>query len=321
MPIYAILASRLVRVQLLQTRSLGPYLRVHLNLTLESNGNNNGVTEMTLLGAKCMLLVRDGPELQEIGLAEALSDNNVFPGVGATHELRFDLRVSHFELQKLEEIRSGGDLHFLCHSLMWIPASYTRDGERATENVHINTVQDRNVYKYPRSEWIDDLNKTDYGKIDMIEIPQLQIANVAASKDVQRFLSEAQKAIMEGRYGDALGECRKVLNVVYNAVDAWGASHEFEKEIAQRLQDIKAGDRPNALRKYVFEKLVGHKEKGERINNLRNVLFQYLSLDAHEADHSGMEFTPHDALLAVRVTTGFAANVLRYLANAETKYS
>jgi len=82
---------------------------------------------------------------------------------------------------------------------------------------------------------------------------------------------------------------------------------------------LKLMSKENAKRNLYFSKLLKHDEKGERLNKLRNSLYQYLSLDPHEPDHKGVHFTRDDALFAFGTTSGFCANILKHLEYQLTK--
>jgi hypothetical protein len=62
-----------------------------------------------------------------------------------------------------------------------------------------------------------------------------------------------------------------------------------------------------------FSKLVKHEEKADRINKLRNSLYQYASLDPHAPDHQGIEFSRDDAISVCNMTSSFIEGMLSYL--------
>jgi hypothetical protein len=145
----------------------------------------------------------------------------------------------------------------------------------------------------------------------IFDMPTVSLPNSPLTAEVTRFLNDAEGSFKEGRWGDVFGECRKALNVLYNGIEEWGKA----KALANEQTDA------SARRNVYFAQLMGHPEKGERMNRLRTSLYQYLSLDPHEPDHKGVVFTRDDAMFALRVTYGIAANILHSLvftSNSET---
>jgi hypothetical protein len=127
------------------------------------------------------------------------------------------------------------------------------------------------------------------------------------------YLNEATKALQDGRYGDVFAECRQALNTLYNGIDKWGDSQQLTIEEGTKIQNASGNEKVNVKRSTYFSKLVGHKEKGERINKLRNHVHQFQSLDPHSPDYVGLEFTRQDAIFVMTVTTSFAACAMKYI--------
>lgn len=75
----------------------------------------------------------------------------------------------------------------------------------------------------------------------------------------------------------------------------------------------------NTKRNIGFSKLAWHTEKGKRINQLRNSLHQFLSLDPHKPDYKGIEFTRGDGISALNMSASFIGNILEYVSTAVKK--
>lgn len=131
-----------------------------------------------------------------------------------------------------------------------------------------------------------------------------------------KYLNEACRALSDGRYGDVFGECRESINALYNGVDEW-ADNMLTVEDRNNIEH--SSEKVNTKRNIGFSKLVGHAEKGKRINQLRNSLHQFLSLDPHKPDYNGIEFTRGDGISALNMSASFIGNILEYLSSAGKK--
>jgi len=314
MPPTPLLPFSLEHVRLAQGESLEPFLIIVLKATLAPNGNNAGISEASVFSVKTKVYVslsRSWEGRKEIGIAESLPFAN-FQGAGAESSIEMYVPLSQYLLRSIEEYRNGGDLCFSSYQQLIAYGSVTRNGVHSTEPIWINAVQEKEIFKYARSEWIDALNTTDYSKIELFEMPAVSLAQVSVTSDVTRFLREAERSMKEGRWDDVFGECRKAMTALYKGIDEWGATQTIPKE---ELESIKGSEDNGSNKKDIyFKRLLDHPEKGERLNKLRTGLYRYLSLDPHEADYKGISFTRDDASFALRITYGFVANVLSLLA-------
>ncbi len=144
-----------------------------------------------------------------------------------------------------------------------------------------------------------------------IELPKIPLTH-----KVLKYLNEACSALSDGRYGDVFGECRESLNALYNGIDEW-VDGVLTAEETNKIQN--SSEKVNTKRNIGFSKLVGHTEKGKRINQLRNSLHQFLSLDPHKPDYKGIEFTRGDGISALNMSASFMGNILEYLSTAVKK--
>ncbi len=111
-----LLAFVLDRVKLRQEDSLEPSLALNINVKFRSNGNNNGVSKITLLRVNSKVFVsKSEVRGQEIGLAESW-EHVILPAIGADMNVRLNLPLSPQLLSKIEIMRGGGDLHFFTYA-------------------------------------------------------------------------------------------------------------------------------------------------------------------------------------------------------------
>lgn len=86
-----------------------------------------------------------------------------------------------------------------------------------------------------------------------------------------KYINEANKALNDGRYGDVFEECRQAFNALYNGIDERIETKLTEDE-KNKIQS--SSEKVNTKRNVSFSKLVGHEEKGRRINQLRALPFR-----------------------------------------------
>lgn len=312
----------LQRVALFQGNSLSPFLQVFVDVRLDPrHPQNTDVRSVELFEIKGMLSVsasNNDSNWVELGMAESRSSyNGIYANAGEVQlELRFSLPPEM--LSKIERLRNGKDLFFRFGAgWMYSLANILRGNGKTTDFVILKT--SAYVYKYPRSEWIDDLNHTEFDKIDLIELPKIDFPQIPLTSDVMKFVHEAEKATKEGNWDNVLGECRKALDALYNGIDEWGAKQTLTSEENEKIQKQSGNDKVKTRRNIYISRLVDHPEKSDRLNALRNSLFQFLSLDPHEAEYKGLHFSRSDALFASRTTISIIYTILSYLAQHQSK--
>jgi hypothetical protein len=311
-----ILPFTIEEVRLVQGNSIQPYLKLNLNIKLADNGNNKGVKEITLFDIKKKVYVgtKSGEYTNELGVAEFVNSSSTrLYGIGSDANFELRLTLSHFILQRLEQIRDGKDLYFSVDNYTYAYGSVRRDEGNIAELISLQASGNSYSKKYPRSDWIDDLGRTEFEKVELVEIPVVVLANIPLTSDVTRFIHDAERAVQEGRYGDVFGECRKAVEALFKGVEEWGIKQQLTEKESAAIESATSGDKLNMKRQIYFSRLVEHPEKGKRLNALRVDLTNYLSLDPHEAEYKGIDFTNNDASFALRITVGFASNILNHL--------
>ena len=114
----------------------------------------------------------------------------------------------------------------------------------------------------------------------------------------------------EGRYGDVLQECRKALDALDSGIEEWATNSTLTEDETNR---IKQNSGKEVKKEIYLSKLIGDENKAKRLNMIRGKLHYYLSLDPHQSEYKGMEFTQDDAKFVLHAVTGFINNMLKYL--------
>jgi len=301
------LSCSLNGITLTQANAFQSTLNIRMGIKSPSYTNPVQTGYMQIVGVKAKLRVQGNkPSQFEIGVADQEQLGSVRFGDTATLDLT--LRLSPYLLHRIEELRSGGDLHFQFEPITSGLAIFNPGGTLNNVDV-INFQINGNTWKYPRSEWIDHLNTIEFNRIELIEIPKIEFKKIALTEEIVKFLSESDKAMNEGRYGDVLQECRKALDSLESGIDEWAKNQTFsEPEIAKINQN-----NGKEKREVYLSKLIGDSEKAKRLNVIKGNLHSYLSLDPHQPEYKGMEFTRDDAKFVIYAVTGLINNILKYL--------
>ncbi|MBI1828092.1 MAG: hypothetical protein HY222_01860 [Thaumarchaeota archaeon] len=270
--------------------------------------------QITGVKGKLNVKGKNSPQF-EIGVAEQEQSSNV--RLGDMVILYLTLRLTPYLLNRIEEFRSGGDLWFNFEPL---PSGLTVAYQDVSNNVDLINFQasGNTMWKYPKSEWIDQLNTTEFNKIELIEIPIIELPEIPLTEEVMKFVSQATKAMNEGRYGDVLFECRKVIDALDKGIEEWGKNTTLNAEEKLKLEDIKSKSNGKRIgkREEELSKLMADVEKGVRLGMVIGNLHYYLSLNPHEAEHKS-NFTVDDAKFVIHSITSYARNILKYIENKQ----
>lgn len=244
----------------------------------------------------------------EIGNAELEHSSSV--SLGESVKVHLLLRISPYLLHRIEELRSGNDLWFKIQPTRGLCFTRNQTGERGFDMINMQNRKEE--CKYPMSEWIAHLNTTEFNKIDLVEIPKIILPKIPLTDHVTKFLSESNRAMNEGRYGDVLQECRKALDALDNGIEEWATNSSLTEDEINR---IKQNSKKDVKKEIYLSKLIGDEIKAKRLNSIRGALHFYLSLDPHQPEYKGMEFTRDDAKFVLHAVTGLISNMLKYLSN------
>lgn len=282
-------------IKLEQLNSFQPTLQVSINLK-HIEQDEEKPQYMKLIGLQGKLLVRNH-QGNWIVLCIINQDNNDIIYKNQEVLIRLSGFLSPYLMLKLEELRIGDDLIFKIQILtgLTIPQSNNTIG---IGTIHANATRS-GEWKYAQSEWVKDLNATEFNKIELIELPKIEFPNLSLTKNIVKFIDKAKQADLEGRYGEVLTECRRALDALTLGLKEW------RKDKSESINDEK--QKPTLLI------LLGNNEKADRLQKVINGLHSYMSLDPHEPEYHGIVFTNYDAKFILITTTGLINSILRHI--------
>ena len=262
-----------------------------------------------IIDLKSRLYVRnEKKDWFEIGNAELEHVNNV--RLGESVKVSLLLKISPYLLHRIEELRSGNDLWFKIQPIRGMCLTRNQNAENGFDTMNMQNRKEE--WKYPMSEWIAHLNTTEFNKIDLVEIPKIVLPKIPLTDHIIKYLSESNRAMSEGRYGDVLQECRKALDALDSGIEEWATNSPLTEDEINRINQ---NSKKDAKKEIYLSKLIGDETKAKRLNSIRGALHFYLSLDPHQSEYKGMEFTHDDAKFVLHAVTGFINNMLKYLSN------
>lgn len=150
------------------------------------------------------------------------SNKEVFLGVGIPEKpfsfrnssydnegiANFILSLTNEQIEQLEGFRNGADLQFKlmlsCDSLELKSDSFPVP---LTKNIELS----KNVNQ---SEWIECLDKMDYGKYTLFEVPIVTGLDHQASNELVNDLNKARTLFLKGEYDLSVATCRIALDVL-----------------------------------------------------------------------------------------------------------
>ena len=294
------IVSSLKNIELTQSNSFEPQLNVQLDLQYTQTFNNQPQpSSMEILDAKIKLVINVKKRQLNLGLAE--QENHCILNTNGITTMHLTLKLSPYLLHRIEEVRGATDLLFQYYA-------HTGSGIIISDQNGFSKIEAFSLqiqgsqWEYPRSKWTDHMNRTEFDKIELIEMPKIDFPEIPLTENIVKFHKDASKAISDGRYGDVLQECRKMIESLETGIKEWG-----KKNVSSQEQGNK-----DELENY-FTKLMGNEEKARRLNELRKSLRSYLSLDPHEPEYKTIVFIRDDAKFVWYATLGFVNNVLKYM--------
>lgn len=171
------------------------------------------------------------------------------------------------QIEVIEDIRRGGRIEF--HFNLIALLSHPSRGEQVVS--YGQTLQ------VALDDWLKVLDIVAYSKNMLLEIPVLDAGNDPRFKKPGEHLIGSQKAIFEGRYQDAVGQCRLALDNLRTIL----GDPEVPKNVDPKtlIDNRKDGD------------------KAHRYHMMRRAAFYLCSASLHSDEHTAnIEWTRSDAI-------------------------
>lgn len=290
-----------------QPTSFEPQLRIILSLKYLKWTNQAFPEAIEIIDLKGRIMVRTNNNTTWFDIGSAEQETRTTVRLGDTVQVHLVSYISPYVLDKIEKLRSGNDLWFKIQSISGKALFETS----SLTSIDIPFFQERGITegKYPKSEWIEHLNSTYYNKLELIEIPKVELPKLPLTNEIMKFLNQANKAMNEGRYDDVLAECRGAIDALDKGIEEWGSKISLTEEENNK---IKQNGKQGTKREIYLPKLMNDKEKGIRLSKVIGNLHYYLSLSPHEAEHNS-QFTIYDARFVLHSVYSYTANILEYI--------
>lgn len=247
-------------------------------------------------GFRCAVKVK-ATAPQELLLGEAFTENAVVletKRVTQNTSLVFCLDLDALQVEKIEELRNGGDLRFRL-SVSAVVQPVTTGGEALTAfdgDVSLQVNQ---------RTWLDTLKSAQYGTFLLFEIPIPAEARDSELSQAVSNLGRAREHYLMGRYDEAVAGCRRTLESL-----AAGLGDEAD---IKRVRDSYFESR--ALREDM--------PVSSRVLFLREAV-RHLAHPAAHGDVSGAQahYNRHEAMLVLGLTATTLTNALSRLPKLST---
>lgn len=196
-----------------------------------------------------------------------------------SHTRTYDIVLGHAQMTGLEEIRNGGDL-----PLRLDLQALTDDGRQALLTV-------ANLQKtVAQSEWIKELDRCGYTKLQLLEIPVFDAALIDREGSLKPHFDTALNHLNRGHFSDVVAACRKILEALDLLTEDKAARVAAQKAFAAAQTEMSAT---------------------QRSAYVRGALWHYAQL-AHHADVSDehSQYSRADALWALTTTAATVRHAL-----------
>lgn len=252
---------------------VGHYL-LAFSIRFDTAIHTTGVYSLSHLQAKVQVHAPGGPAAM-LGRADVDSTTAIradqfrhSPG------LVFELQLTPQQLQALEEIRDGGDLHFRLRI----------SGQVQKTGLEPMPAHDQVEARIGQSAWIKELNSCGFSTTLLLEVP---LAPVGAGKLAEQ-LAQARQMYLTGHYDQVVAQCRKVLEAVDDANPASTAKVD-----------------------QLFHSSRSKMSVDERLQLLRDVTKHYTH-PAHHGDQKSLDarYTRGDARMILTIAAALAAHAI-----------
>jgi len=170
-------------VKLVQNNSIEPKLEIELIFKEYEKHEDIGFIDLVDVVGDLLILTGDG-SWYELGIPNfvraELSDSTIISVLS--------FRLSPYFLTKIEEFRKKDDLFFRFNH------RYVRaligDGKQIPRYSSIVCKIMEQAWKYSQSDWIKDLNQTNFGKTDLLELPKIILPEFEGTNEISNFIQK-----------------------------------------------------------------------------------------------------------------------------------
>jgi len=206
--------------------------------------------------------------------------------------------LSPYQLQKIEEMRSGKDLflnvQFFCTAASRVMAPSQVISDVFYPSVGVGGYSDGYCsFKVAQSDWLKNLKELGYGDYFLMEIPLKGVPEKRGMQKALEHIKAAWEHFEQGNDDETLGSCYKAF------------------EYLAKKSKFKHPDQ-NA-----FEKILGtipEEEKRRRLKVLMHDLCQFLTLGRHEPGTEAVMLDGRESeygLILSQATLGYLAKLMR----------
>lgn len=228
-----------------------------------------------------VLVARPGSNPQVLGWAIPEAVVTLMPlAHGTETRLLFDLDLSSEQLHSIEDLRSGGELHF-----------EIRVSGDAIGPIGILSVYDVIQKRMNQSEWSGVLRDLGHSEILVAGIELPNVPSQSALSGVVQSIRRAYDSLHQGQYDVSVAQCRHAMDALY-------ALDDIQKLAADSAEKFKS-------KKQSMSKLDRERFMGEAVRHYTHL--------AHHIDEEGQmaSFSRADATTTLALTIAAVSNAVR----------
>jgi hypothetical protein len=214
---------------------------------------------------------------------------------GQEHNWTLALGLNPHQLQKIEEIRNGGDLYLIMR-FTGIAAEFERTDAsklRGFFSIDVSTLGYSSGYcplKIAQSDWMKILKELGYGDTFLIEMPLRSIRSRKRTDKALEYLAKAWEHYEEGNDRETLASC-------YSAFESL-AKHSKSKHPDQNAFEALLGNLPD-------------REIRDKAKFLMDYICRFLQLGRHVPGHEPAPLNRKDSEFALIISQAAIAYLLK----------
>jgi hypothetical protein len=206
----------------------------------------------------------------------------------------FYLELDRVRLEAIERLRSGGDLWFRARWFGVIEGVHGPASLQDSGNVELHANQ---------STWLATLRDMEYRASMLFEIPIPDESDNPALKEAINYLRAAEQDHRVGRSDDAIGDCRKALEALSEAVFEADEVRKARQMYLQSPKDTSAGEDGGTRKSMTVD---------QRFLAVYEALRHVTNLAPHASPSGpGYRFERKDAAVVIAVTSILISRILQ----------